>query len=137
MFKQNLEISGDQTSDGSALATTGKLSTSHPHPRAFGTFPRVLGKYARDEQIFPLAEAIRKMTSLPAAILGLPYRGLLKPGYFADLVIFAPAKVADLATYETPKQYPSGIPYVLVNGEFVIFAGELTDRKPGKVLLKA
>ncbi len=123
-------------SDGSALATTGKLSTGHPHPRAFGTFPRVLGKYARDEQLFALAEAIRKMTSLPAGILGLPYRGLLKPGYFADLVIFDPQQIADVATYENPKQYPVGIPHVLVNGEWVILNSELTDRRPGKILLK-
>ncbi len=124
-------------SDGGARATEGPLSEGHPHPRNFGTFPRVLGKYARDEKLFPLEEAVRKMTSLPASILGLKDRGMLKKGAFADLVIFDPDNVADQATFENPKQYPVGIPYVMVNGEFVIFQGEHTGKLSGRVLLKA
>ena len=123
-------------SDGSARSTEGPLSKGHPHPRNFGTFPRVLGKYARDEKLFPLEEAIRKMTSFPASILGLKDRGILREGAFADLVIFDPDKVADQATFENPKQYPIGIPYVMVNGEFVIYEGEHTGKLPGRVLLK-
>lgn len=122
-------------SDGSARATEGPLSEGHPHPRNFGTFPRVLGKYARDEGLFPLQEAIRKMTSLPASILGLQKRGSLVPDAFADLVVFDPEKVADRATFENPKQYPVGIHYVMVNGEFVIFQDQHNGNLPGHVLL--
>jgi N-acyl-D-aspartate/D-glutamate deacylase len=95
----------------------------------------VLGKYARDEKLFPLEEAVRKMTSLPASILGLKDRGMLKKGAFADLVIFDPDNVADQATFENPKQYPVGIPYVMVNGEFAIFQEEHTGKLSGRVLL--
>ncbi|HDL17960.1 MAG TPA: D-aminoacylase, partial [Bacteroidetes bacterium] len=87
-------------SDGNSLSTTGPLSAGHPHPRSFGTFPRVLGKYAREEKLFPLAEAVRKMTSLPAKKLGLLMRGELRRGFYADLVIFDPDKVAETATWE-------------------------------------
>ena len=123
-------------SDGNSLSATGPLSEGHPHPRAFGTFPRVLGKYARDEKLFSLAEAVRKMTSLPAKKLGLQMRGLLLPGFFADLVIFDPGKVAEGATWEKPKQYPIGIPYVIVNGKFVLFEGNYANKRPGKILAK-
>ena len=123
-------------SDGSARSIEGPLSSGHPHPRNFGAFPRILGKYARDEKLFPLKEAIRKMTSFPASMLGIIDRGFLKVGAFADLVIFDPDTVADQATFENPKQYPIGIPYVMVNGEFVIFEGEHTGRLPGRVLVK-
>ena len=123
-------------SDGSSLSVSGPLSEGHPHPRNFGTFPRVLGKYTREEKLFPLEEAIRKMTYLPATILGIPKRGHLMPGFFADIVIFDPGKVAEGATWENPKQYPLGLPFVMVNGEFVIFDGQHTGKLPGKILTK-
>ncbi len=105
-----------------------------PHPRNFGTFPRVLGKYVREEKVIPLEEAIRKMTSLPAAALNLPDRGSIAPGKWADLVIFDPATVADRATFEQPFQYPVGIDTVIVNGQVVLDEGTHTNARPGKVL---
>ena len=120
-------------SDGNSLSIENR---GNPHPRNFGTFPRVLGKYAREEKIFSLEEAVRKMTYLPATILGIPKRGLLQPGFFADITIFDPDKVADTATWENPKSYPLGIPYVLVNGNPVIFEDEHTGNLPGKVLTR-
>jgi N-acyl-D-amino-acid deacylase len=120
-------------SDGSALATEGPLRSGVPHPRNFGTFPRVLGRYVREEKIIPLAEAIRKMTSLPASILGLADRGTIAPGQAADLVLFDPATVGDRATFEDPFQYPVGIDTVIVNGQVVLDEGASTDVKPGKV----
>jgi N-acyl-D-amino-acid deacylase len=123
-------------SDGSALAVDGPLSKGHPHPRSFGTFPRVLGKYVREEKLFSLEEAVRKMTSLPAEILQLPLRGKIAKGYYADLVLFDPDRVADRATWENPKQYPEGIVWVLVNGQVVLREGERTPARPGKVLVR-
>jgi N-acyl-D-amino-acid deacylase len=104
-------------SDG--LPTSGK-----PHPRLYGTFPRVLGKYARDEGLFTLEEAVRRMTSLPAKKFGLGDRGEVREGAWADLVVLSPATVIDTATYESPRQYPGGTPYVLVNGQLVVDRGE-------------
>ena len=121
-------------SDGSALAIEGPLRAGVPHPRNFGTFPRVLGKYVRDEKVISLEEAMRKMTSLPAATLGLADRGTIAPGKWADLVIFDPATVADKATFEQPFQYPVGIDTVIVNGEVVLDEGQHTNKRPGKVL---
>ena len=121
-------------SDGSALAIDGPLHKGNPHPRSYGTFPRVLGKYARDEKIFTLAECIRKITSLPAATLGLADRGRLEPGMWADVVVFDPNGVKDRATWQQPHQYPEGILFVIVNGEIVIDHGEHTGALPGKVL---
>jgi N-acyl-D-aspartate/D-glutamate deacylase len=121
-------------SDGSALATAGPLRAGVPHPRNFGTFPRVLGRYVREQQVIPLQEAIRKMTALPASILGLSDRGAITEGYWADLVLFDPATVADKATFEDPFQYPVGIDTVLVNGEVVLDEGKHTSARPGKVL---
>ena len=95
-------------SDGSALSIEGPLRSGVPHPRNFGTFPRVLGKYVRDEKVIPLEEAIRKMTSLPAATLNLPDRGTIAPGKWADLVIFDPAEVRDTATFENPFSLSAG-----------------------------
>ena len=118
-------------SDGSALNLK---YPGKPHPRSFGTNPRVLGKYSRDEKVLQLEEAVRKMTSLPAQVLGLKDRGLLKEGYWADVVVFDPDTVADLATYENPKQYPKGIDYVLVNGAVVIDDGHHTGARPGRVV---
>jgi len=121
-------------SDGSALSIEGPLRAGVPHPRNFGTFPRVLGRYVRELKVIPLEEAIRKMTSLPASILGLADRGSIKEGMWADLVIFDPATVADKATFEDPFQYPVGIDTVLVNGTVVLDEGKHTNARPGKVL---
>ena len=121
-------------SDGSALAVEGPLRAGVPHPRNFGTFPRVLGRYVRELKVIPLEEAVRKMTSLPASILGLADRGTIKEGQWADLVIFDPATVADKATFEDPFQYPVGIDTVLVNGTVVLDEGKHTNARPGKVL---
>jgi N-acyl-D-amino-acid deacylase len=121
-------------SDGSALAVDGPLRAGVPHPRNFGTFPRVLAKYVREEKVITLEEAVRKMTSLPASALNLPDRGSIAPGKWADLVIFDPATVADKATFEQPFQYPVGIDTVIVNGQVVLDEGTHTNAKPGKVL---
>lgn len=121
-------------SDGSALAVQGPLSEGQPHPRNFGTFPRVLGHYVRDLKVLSLEAAIRKMTSLGAQRLGLRDRGLLREGYWADVVVFDPGRVADKATFEAPKQYPEGIDYVLVNGTVVLEHGAHTGALPGQVL---
>src|SRR6478735_3151482 len=121
-------------SDGSSLAIDGPLRAGVPHPRNFGTFPRVLGRYVRELKVIPLEEAIRKMTSLPASILGLPDRGQIKEGMWADLVIFDPSTVADRATFEDPFQYPVGINTVIVNGTVVLDEGKHTNARPGKVL---
>ena len=121
-------------SDGSALAVDGPLRAGVPHPRNFGTFPRVLGRYVRELRVISLEEAIRKMTALPASILGISDRGTIKEGKWADLVIFDPATVADKATFEEPFQYPVGIDTVLVNGQVVLDEGKHTNARPGKVL---
>ena len=107
-----------------------------PHPRAYGTFPRVLRKYVREEKLLSLEEAIRKMTSLPATKVRLQDRGLIKEGFWADLVIFDPNKIMDKATYQDPHQYPEGINYVIVNGQIVVENGKLTGKRPGKVIKK-
>ena len=123
-------------SDGSTVAPYGRLSRGKPHPRHYGTFPRVLGKYVREEKIVPLSEMIKKMTSYPAKKFGFSKRGILRKDYFADIVIFDPDKVADKATWVNPHQYPVGIEYVLVNGQIVIERGNHTESLPGKVLRK-
>jgi N-acyl-D-amino-acid deacylase len=121
-------------SDGSAYATNGPLRRGHPHPRNFGTFPRVLGVYARDRGLLRLEDAVRKMTSLNAAKLGMRERGLLQPGRFADITIFDPDRVIDVSTYEEPFQYSNGIEYVIVNGELVLDRGKHTGAHPGRAL---
>lgn len=121
-------------SDGSSLATDGPLSGGWPHPRNFGTFPRVLARYVRERKVLTLQEAIRRMTSLPAQRLGIRDRGLLREGFWADIVLFNPDTVEDRATFANPKQYPAGIDYVIVNGEVVIDQGRHTGKMPGKVL---
>ena len=123
-------------SDGNAVAPYGPLGKGKPHPRFYGTFPRVLGKYSRDEKVISLAEAIRKMTSLTADKFGLTGRGHLTVGAFADITVFDPDKVIDNATFVDPHQYPSGIPYVVVNGQVVISEGEHTGKLPGRILKK-
>lgn len=121
-------------SDGSALSIEGPLRRGVPHPRNFGTFPRVLGKYVREDKVVPLEEAVRKMTSLPAATLNLADRGTIAPGQWADLVIFDPATVGDRATFERPFAYPVGIDTVIVNGTVVLDEGTHTGARPGQVL---
>jgi N-acyl-D-amino-acid deacylase len=121
-------------SDGSAYATEGLLRRGHPHPRNFGTFPRVLGVYVRERNLLRLEDAVRKMTSLNAAKLGLRDRGLLQSGLAADITIFDPVRVADRSTYTEPFQYSEGIEYVLVNGQVVLDKGTHTASRPGKVL---
>jgi N-acyl-D-amino-acid deacylase len=121
-------------SDGSALAPYGVLGQRKPHPRSYGTFPRVLGRYAREEKLLSLEEAVRKMTSVTAERFGLTDRGVLREGAWADLVMFDALTVADRATFTDPHQYPVGIPYVLVNGVVVIDQGEHTGALPGQIL---
>ncbi len=121
-------------SDGSAYATNGPLRRGHPHPRNFGTFPRVLGVYARDRRLLVLEDAVRKMTSLNAAKLGMRDRGLLQPDRFADITIFDPVRVIDRSTYEEPFQYNNGIEYVIVNGQLVLDRGKHTGAHPGRAL---
>jgi N-acyl-D-amino-acid deacylase len=121
-------------SDGSALATSGPLRSGVPHPRNFGTFPRVLGKYVREEHVLTLEQAVRKMTGLTASQLHFTDRGLIKNGFAADLVIFDPATVADRATFTDPFQYPVGIETVAVNGRVVLDQGRHTGERPGVVI---
>lgn len=121
-------------SDGSALTIDGPLARGSPHPRNYGTFPRVLGLYSRERKVLSYQAAIHKMTAAPAARLRLPDRGRVAPGMFADLVVFDPARVADRATFENPHQYPVGIPHVMVNGSWVLRDGEHTGARPGRVL---
>ncbi len=119
-------------SDGWAVRPDGVLGEGVVHPRLYGTFPRVLGRYVRDQPLLTLADAIRKMTSLPAQVLRLEDRGRLLPGYWADIVVFDPGTVIDVATYEEPHQYSIGVDYVLVNGVVVIDDGEHTGARPGQ-----
>lgn len=119
-------------SDAGALALTRNFTASATHPRAYGTFARVLGPCVRDEKLFSLQEAVRKMTSLPAANLGLRHRGSIKQAFVADLAIFDPAKIQDHATYSQPHQYATGIRYVFVNGIMVVKEGIHTGAKPGR-----
>lgn len=121
-------------SDSRANAPYGALSFGKPHPRSYGTFPRVLGRYARDEKLIPLVEAVRKMTSLPASRLGFRDRGVIREGAAADLVAFDPARIADRATYDDPHRYPDGLPLVIVNGEIALEGGETTTARAGRFL---
>ena len=116
------------------MASEGVFLKSSTHPRAYGNFARLLGKYVRDEKVIPLEEAIRKLAALPANNLRLEGRGLLAPDYFADVVVFDPAKIQDVATYEKPHQYATGMVHVFVNGTQVLSDGEHTGAKPGRVL---
>jgi len=121
-------------SDGSALATSGPLRSGVPHPRNFGTFPRVLGKYVREEHVITLEQAVHKMTGLTASQLHFTDRGVIRNGFAADLVIFDPATVADRATFTDPFQYPVGIETVVVNGKVVLDQGRHTGERPGVVI---
>ena len=138
MSDQDVELAMKQPwvgigSDGRAVSPEMTFE-GRPHPRFYGTFPRVLGVYVREKHVLTLPDAVRKMTSLPAAITGLTDRGLLRPGMAADITLFDPETVIDKATFENPMQYPVGIPYVIVNGVVVIDQGQHTGAKPGRVL---
>lgn len=121
-------------SDGTAVTAEGPLAAGHPHPRYFGTFPRVLGRYVREEKVITLEEAIRKMTSANAAKISQFDRGLLRPGMAADVTVFNAATIIDNATYEKPHQYASGVEYVIVNGKVVLEKGRHTGARPGTIL---
>ena len=121
-------------SDAVSVSAEGVFLKQSTHPRAYGNFSRLLGKYVREEKVISLQEAIRRLTGLPAANLGLDRRGLIKEGYFADLVVFDPETTADRATYENPHQYATGVKHVLVNGVCVVANGEHTGAKPGRAL---
>ena len=121
-------------SDEQSLAPEGVFMKSNPHPRAYGNVSSLLGKYIREEKIIPLEEAIRKLTSLPATNMKVKKRGLLKPGYFADVVIFDPNTIIDHATYTKPHQYSTGVSDVFVNGKQVLKDGEHTGAMPGRVV---
>ncbi|HZT30824.1 MAG TPA: D-aminoacylase [Bryobacteraceae bacterium] len=121
-------------SDGTAVAVEGPLAKGHPHPRYYGTFPRILGRYVREEHVLTLEDAVRKMTSANAAKIRQFDRGLLRPGMWADVTVFDPAAVIDHATYEKPAQYATGIDYVIVNGTVVLEKGRHTGARPGVIL---
>jgi N-acyl-D-aspartate/D-glutamate deacylase len=121
--------------DAGALSpdSTGRF-TEREHPRAFGTFPRILGRYVRQDSVITLEFAIRKMTSLAAQRVGISDRGLLRPGMFADITVFDPATIIDRSTYEDPAQISTGVSYVFVNGVPVVDNGRVTDALPGRAL---
>ena len=121
-------------SDGASMAPEGVFLKSSTHPRAYGNFARLLGKYVREEKVISLSEAVRRLTGLPATNLGLDRRGFLRTGMFADVVVFDPATIADRATFENPHQYSVGIKHVFVNGVQVLKDGEHTNAKPGRAL---
>lgn len=121
-------------SDAGSLAPEGVFLKSNPHPRAYGNFARLLGKYVREEGVIPLEEAVRRLTSLPATNLSLKRRGSLRPGYFADVVVFDPATITDHATFDEPHQYATGMEHVFVNGVQVLRDGEHTGETPGRVV---
>jgi N-acyl-D-amino-acid deacylase len=121
-------------SDAGAPAAEGVFLLTSTHPRAYGTFARLLGRYVRDEGLVPLAEAVRRLTSLPAENLGIAERGLVEPGYFADLAVFDPARIADHATFDDPHRYATGMVHVFVNGRQVVEDGEHTGALPGRVV---
>jgi dihydroorotase/N-acyl-D-amino-acid deacylase len=120
--------------DSSGASPEGILGQEHPHPRGYATFPRILSKYVREEKKLTLEDAIRKFSALPAQRMRLTDRGVLKAGMWADVVIFDPATIRDLATFENPNQLSRGMEYVLVNGAPVIDQGKMTGALPGKVL---
>jgi dihydroorotase/N-acyl-D-amino-acid deacylase len=120
--------------DSEGTSPDGLLGQAHPHPRAYGTFPRILAKYVREEKVLTLEDAIRKFSALPAQRMRLTDRGVLKAGMWADVVIFDAATVRDRATFDNPNQLSEGMDYVLVNGVPVIDQGKMTGALPGKVL---
>lgn len=122
-------------SDSSAQPAEGPLAVGRPHPRGFGTFPRVLGRYVRDEGLVPLPEAVRRMTSFAAEQMGITERGRIRPGWYADLVVFDAAAIRDRATFDMPRQYPEGVDSVIVNGVVTVRDGRLTGQRGGRALL--
>lgn len=126
---------GCVATDGLAFAPYGPLSRSRPHPRSYGTYPRVLGRYVRDLKLLSLPEAIRKCTELPASRLALGHRGLVRKGFAADLVVFDPLTIADRATFESPHQYPAGIHLVVVNGQVTVRDSGHTGAGAGRLLM--
>ncbi len=135
-------------SDGYAFSPTGPLATasgdhkaSHisgkPHPRNYGTYPRVLGRYVRELGVISIEDAIKKMTGLPAQRLGLKDRGILREGNVADITVFDPELVKDMATFDVPQQFPAGIPHVFVGGTPIVLDGEHTGATPGMVIRKS
>jgi len=131
IMKDSLVMIG---SDGRAVSPYGKFANTHPHPRYYGTYPRILGRYVREEKVISLSEAIRKMTYMPATKIGLKDRGQITEGAFADIVIFNPQTVIDNATFKNPHCFSSGIREVIVNGKAVVEKGELTSSFPGTFL---
>jgi N-acyl-D-amino-acid deacylase len=121
-------------SDEASQAPEGAFLKSNPHPRAYGNFARVLGRYVRDEKVISLAEGVRRLSGLPANNLGLDHRGLLQEGMFADVVVFDPKTITDHASFEKPHQYATGMKHVFVNGVQVLRDGEHTNAKPGRAL---
>ena len=120
--------------DSGAKAVDGKLSESKSHPRAWGSFPRILGRYVRDEHLMTLEEAVRKMTSKAAARVHLADRGVLRAGMVADVTIFDPATIRDVSTFEDPTRYAVGVKHVFVNGQRVVADGVITAARPGRPL---
>ena len=116
------------------IGTDGLFQIGNPHPRVYGTYPRILGKYVREDGLLSLEEAVRKMTSFPAQRLGLLNKGILRPGGDADVVVFDPDTVADMGTFRDPNHYPLGIEYVLVNGQISVAQGRFTGVTAGAVL---
>ena len=138
-------ISGDRTTDAplrdlmthpetAFITDAWEIGRGVPHPGAYGAYPRVLGRYVRELAVLSLEEAVRKMTSLPAQRLRLKDRGILREGAFADLVLFDPERVEDRATHQHPRQFPEGIPFVIINGRVVVSEGEYTEEAAGHVL---
>jgi N-acyl-D-amino-acid deacylase len=120
--------------DSGARAEDGPLADSKSHPRGWGSFPRILGKFVRDEHLLTLEEAVRKMTSRPAARVGLADRGILRPTMKADVTVFDLATIRDVATFEDPNHYSTGVKWVLVNGRAVVADGKITAARPGRPL---
>ena len=121
-------------SDSSVRAVDGITARGKPHPRAFGTFPRIFKRYVRESKLISLEEAVRRATGLAAERLGVRERGRIAEGCFADIVLFDPLSVADTSTYEDPHRYPTGIRSVYVNGEAVVHDGKITGARPGRLL---
>ena len=130
------DVRGVMAHPTTMIGTDGLFTPGNPHPRVYGTYPRILGRYVREEGLLSIEEAVRKMTSFPAQKLGLTRKGVLRPGADADVVIFDPEVVVDKATFQESRQYPEGIEYVLVNGEICVEKGQFTGRTAGRVLAK-
>ena len=120
--------------DSGARALDGPLAGAKSHPRGWGTYPRILGRYVREERLLTLEQAINKMTGMPASRVGLKDRGLIRKGMFADITVFNPATVIDRATFEIPNQHPEGVPFVIINGQINVDNGRRTSVLSGRVI---